>query len=164
MFGEISGNFARLAAFFNDANNYEDPAKFEEVQAKRKETYEGFANQAQFVPSPLTNEKDFLAFEEGLGNENFQVPFYIYMPLLVVMLYPIIPLTSSFLNVIPLFGTLLALFFNLIVALILVSVFFCAIPYLITLFVTWIFILIGAFSENGFAPAAMLAWMPDDEN
>ena len=39
---EVKLNFKHLAAFFNDANNYADPALFEETQKKRKEVYATF--------------------------------------------------------------------------------------------------------------------------
>ena len=157
MFSEISENFSRLCQFFSTSTNYEDPAKFEQVINLRKETYLAFADTSQFVSAPLTDDKDFEAFEEGLGIENFMVPLYIPLGSFVYVALPLVVALAMVLILIPFLGPMI--FFFVITSIIFLNIPFSAGLGIMT-FICNIFNLIGVFTENGLAPAAMLAWMP----
>lgn len=70
MFMDVSTNMTSLAAFFNKADNWSDPAAYEAAQTLRKTNY------AEFDES-LADEKNMLAFEEGGMASGYTLPFYI---------------------------------------------------------------------------------------
>ena len=70
MFMDVSTNMTSLAAFFNSADNWKDPAAYEAAQTLRKTNY------AEFDES-LADEKNMLAFEEGGMASGYSLPFYI---------------------------------------------------------------------------------------
>ena len=89
-------------------------------------------------------------FEEGVGFDSFMIPLFIIVGGLAIygvwLLFPLYAIPGA----------------NAVLAFVWAAVGLVAFPYWIVIVVCEVFIILGSTHDYGFAPGAILAWMPLD--